>query len=148
MGLLDILGAGKAAGDAVASPIEAVGNVLDKLFTSDDEKAQAAAVLEKLRQHPDELQVELNKIEAAHSSVFVAGWRPAIGWVCAASLAVYYIPRFAVGTGMWVWACFQTTPPALVPLPEMGIADILGLVGSLLGMSWMRTQEKKAGVAR
>lgn len=148
MGLLDILGAGKAAGDAVATPIEAVGNVLDKLFTSDDEKAQAAAVMERLRQHPDELQVELNKIEAAHSSVFVAGWRPAIGWVCAASLAVYYIPRFAVGTGMWVWACFQTTPPALVPLPEMGIADILGLVGSLLGMSWMRTQEKKAGVAR
>lgn len=135
-------------GEGAAKPIEALGNVFDKLFTSDDEKAQAQAVLEKLKQHPDELQVELNKIEAASSSVFVAGWRPAIGWVCAASLAVYYIPRFAVGTGLWVWACFQAQPPSLVPLPEMGVSDILGLVGSLLGMSWMRTAEKKAGVAR
>jgi hypothetical protein len=50
-------------GQAIASPVEAVGNVFDKLFTSDEEKLQAQAVLEKLRQHPGELQVELNKIE-------------------------------------------------------------------------------------
>ncbi|MGE5515310.1 MAG: 3TM-type holin [Bacteroidota bacterium] len=138
-----ILGVG---GDAVAKPIEALGNVFDKLFTSDEERLQAQAVLEKLKQHEDELQVELNKIEAANSSVFVAGWRPAIGWVCAASLAVYYIPRFVVGTAMWCQAAWgqQTLPP----MPEMGIGDILGLVGSLLGMSWLRTAEKKAGVAR
>lgn len=135
-------------GDGIAKPIDALGNVFDKLFTSDAERLQAQAVLEKLKQHEDELQVELNKIEAAHASVFVAGWRPAIGWVCACSLAVYYIPRFAVGTGLWVWACLQSEPPNLVPLPEMGVGDILGLVGSLLGMSWMRTTEKKAGVAR
>lgn len=140
-----ILGVG---GDAVAKPIEALGNMFDKLFTSDEERLQAQAVLEKLKQHEDELQVELNKIEAASSSVFVAGWRPAIGWVCAASLAVYYIPRFMVGTGLWVWACLTAEPPHLVPVPEMGISDILGLVGSLLGMSWLRTSEKKAGVAR
>lgn len=141
--LSTLLGAG---GDTVAKPIEALGNVFDKLFTSDDERLQAQAVLEKLKQHQDELQVELNKIEAASSSVFVAGWRPAIGWVCAASLAVYYIPRFVVGTTLWVQAAWgqQTLPP----MPEMGIGDILGLVGSLLGMSWLRTSEKRAGVAR
>ncbi len=138
-----LLGGG---GDTVAKPIEALGNVFDKLFTSDAERAQAEAVLEKLRQHPDELQVELNKIEAASTSVFVAGWRPAIGWVCAASLAVYYIPRFVVGTSMWCMAAWGV--PELPPMPEMGIGDILGLVGSLLGMSWLRTAEKKAGVAR
>lgn len=143
--LNSILGGG---GEAVARPIEALGNVFDRLFTSDEERLQAQAVLERLKQHEDELQIELNKVEAASASVFVAGWRPAIGWVCAASLAVYYIPRFAVGTGLWVWACLAATPPHLVPLPEMGIGDILGLVGSLLGMSWLRTAEKKAGVAR
>ncbi|HTH15552.1 MAG TPA: 3TM-type holin [Magnetospirillum sp.] len=146
MALLEsILGLG---GDTIAKPIEALGNVFDKLFTSDEERLQAQAVLEKLKQHEDELQMELNKVEAASSSVFVAGWRPAIGWVCAASLAVYYIPRFTVGTGLWVWACLAAIPPHLVPLPEMGIGDILGLVGSMLGMSWLRTEEKKAGVAR
>lgn len=138
-----ILGVG---GDAVAKPIEALGNVFDRLFTSDDERLQAQAVLEKLKQHEGELQVELNKIEAASSSVFVAGWRPAIGWVCAASLAVYYIPRFVVGTSMWCVSAWGQQ--SLPPMPEMGIGDILGLVGSLLGMSWLRTSEKKAGVAR
>lgn len=146
MGLFDFFGAGEAAGKAVAAPLDAIGNTIDKLFTSDEERLQAQAVLEKLRQHPDELQVELNKIEAASSSVFVAGWRPAIGWVCAASLAVYYIPRFVMGTTLWCIAAWGQQ--SLPPLPEMGIGDILGLVGSLLGMSWLRTSEKKAGVAR
>lgn len=141
--LAGILGLG---GDAVAKPIEALGTVFDRLFTSDEEKLQAQAVLEKLKQHPDELQIELNKIEAASSSVFVAGWRPAIGWVCAASLAVYYIPRFVMGTTLWCMAAWGQQ--SLPPLPEMGIGDILGLVGSLLGMSWLRTAEKRAGVAR
>lgn len=141
--LSSLLGAG---GESVAKPVEALGAVFDKLFTSDEERLQAQAVLEKLRQHPDELQVELNKVEAASSSVFVAGWRPAIGWVCAASLAVYYIPRFVVGTAMWCGAAWGQQ--SLPPMPEMGIGDILGLVGSLLGMSWLRTAEKRAGVAR
>lgn len=141
--LASMLGLG---GDVVAKPIEALGAVFDRLFTSDEERLQAQAVLEKLTQHQDELQVELNKIEAASASVFVAGWRPAIGWVCAASLAVYYIPRFVVGTSMWCAAAWGQS--VLPPMPEMGIGDILGLVGSLLGMSWLRTTEKKAGVAR
>lgn len=141
--LASILGLG---GETIAKPIEALGNVFDKLFTSDEERLQAQAVLEKLKQHEDELQVELNKIEAANASVFVAGWRPAIGWVCAASLAVYYIPRFVMGTTLWCLAAWGQQ--SLPPLPEMGIGDILGLVGSLLGMSWLRTAEKKAGVAR
>lgn len=84
--------------------------------------------------------------EPASGSLFVTGWRPAIGWVCAASLAVYYLPRFVLGTVLWFragWA--QGEVP---PMPEMGIGDILGLVGALLGMSWLRTAEKKAGVAR
>jgi hypothetical protein len=91
-------------------------------------------------------QVEVNKIEAAHSSVFVAGWRPAIGWVCAAAMALYYIPMALVGTGLWAWACIQAG--VIVPRPEMGIIEIIGLVTSLLGMGTLRTTEKLNGVAR
>lgn len=148
MGLLSFLAKplGEATGQAAGGIIDALGNALDKVFTSDEERVQAEVVLEKLRQYPDELQVELNKIEAAHSSIFVAGWRPAIGWVCATSLAVYYIPRFVLGTALW---CIQSyTTGALLPMPEMGIADIIGLVLTLLGMSWIRKDEKIAGVAR
>ena len=86
----------------IATPIEAIGNVFDRLFTSDAERAQAEAVLEKLRQHPAELQVELNKIEAAHRSVFVAGWRPAVGWICALAVGWAYL-----GHPLFLWAAIR-----------------------------------------
>ena len=78
-------------GDTIASPITAIGNVFDKLFTSDEERLKAQAVLDKLAQYPAELQVELNKVEAQHRSIFVAGWRPAIGWICCLGLGYAWI---------------------------------------------------------
>jgi hypothetical protein len=136
-------------GSAVATvdkPVEAVGNALDKLFTSDEERAAAAIVLEKLRQQPDILQAEITKVEAAHPSVFVAGWRPAIGWVCVLSLASYYPPRFIIATCLWAHQVIGAG--GWIPPPEVGIADILGLVGTLLGMATLRTVEKRSEVAR
>lgn len=144
MGLLSNLFGG--AGEVAAQPVEAVGNALDKLFTSDDEKAQAAIVMEKLRQQPDILMAELSKIEAGHASVFVAGWRPAIGWVCALSLFCYYPPRFIIAT--WLWANQVLTAGVWIAPPEVGISDIIGLVGTLLGMAALRSWEKGKEVAR
>lgn len=130
----------------VAKPVEAVGNALDQLFTSDDERAAAGAVMEKLRQQPGVLQVELNKIEAAHPSLFIAGWRPALGWVCVMSLALYYPVRII--TGMTLWVMMVIKGGVMLPLPDVGIADVLGLVLAMLGMSGMRSWEKKHEVAR
>lgn len=83
----------KIIGGSIAEPIEALGNVFDKLFTTDKEKMHAQAVLEKLRQQPAILQAEINKIEAAHQSIFIAGWRPAIGWTCAIGLFYSFLIR-------------------------------------------------------
>lgn len=135
-----------SGGDAIAKPVEAVGNALDKLVTSDEERAAADLLLEKLRQQPHILQAEITKVEAAHPSVFVAGWRPAIGWVCVLSLAAYYPPRFIIATVLWTMHIVQTGQ-WMAP-PEVGISDILGLVGTLLGIAGLRTIEKKAEVAR
>jgi hypothetical protein len=74
-----------------AEPIEALGNAVDKVFTSDEERMQAQAVLNKLALQPSILQAELNKIEAQHRSVFVAGWRPAVGWICALGLGFAFL---------------------------------------------------------
>jgi hypothetical protein len=122
----------------IASPIEAIGNVFDKLFTSDAERAQAEAVLEKLRQHPAELQVELNKIEAAHRSVFVAGWRPAVGWICAAGVGWAYLghPLFLWAAALWA--------PAVQP-PDIRIDALFELVLAMLGMAGLRSFEKTTG---
>ena len=81
----------KLVGGAVAEPIDALGSAVDKIFTNDEERKQAQAVLDKIAQKPAIIQAEINKIEAQHRSLFVAGWRPAIGWVCAIGLAFPFI---------------------------------------------------------
>jgi len=136
MGLLSFLSIGKQAGDAVASPIEAVGNAVDKLFTSDDEKLAAEAVMEKLRQNPLILQTEINKLEAQSSRLFVAGWRPAVGWVCVLGMGWHY-----VGHPIITWAC-SVWAPLIVPPTVTGTGDLINLLLALLGMAGIRSFEK------
>lgn len=126
----------KIIGASAKEPIEAIGDVLDKLFTSDEERAQAKVVMEKLRQHPGELQVELNKIEAAHRSVFVAGWRPFIGWVCGVGLAFPFIINPVI---QW-----YTGEPG----PVLPTESLTSLVLALLGLGAYRTYEKGIGKAK
>lgn len=122
----------------IATPIEAIGAVFDKLFTSDAERAQAEAVLEKLRQNPAELQVQLNKIEAAHRSIFVAGWRPAVGWICALAVGWAYL-----GHPLFLWAAALWSP-GLQP-PAIQTDSLFELVLAMLGMAGLRSFEKAAG---
>lgn len=82
--------------------IKAVGDVVDKFVTTDKERLELQIEREKalqdheyrmeqLDQQLDIAQTEVNKAEAANPSVFIAGWRPAIGWVCALALAYQFI---------------------------------------------------------
>lgn len=123
-------------GGAAAQPIEAIGNVVDQLFTSDEEKAQAQMVLEKIRQSPHILQAEINKIEAQHRSVFVAGWRPFIGWICGVGLFFTFIIN-----PLLQWWSGQEGPA--LPLDAMTM-----LVTALLGLGGLRTFEKLNGRAK
>ena len=123
-------------GSAAAAPITAVGNVLDALFTSDDEKLDKQALLTKLAQQPNLAQVELNKVEAQHRSIFVAGWRPAIGWICAMGLGMIFIVNPVLQ-----WASMK-------PGPELPQGIILELVLALLGLGALRTVEKMNGRAK
>ena len=92
-------------------PIEAVGNVLDALFTSDKERLDKKAVLARIAQQPGLVQLEINKIEAAYKTVFVAGWRPFIGWVCGLALFYNFTAR-----DLMVWALALTTADTPPPL--------------------------------
>lgn len=123
-------------GDAVAAPVEAIGNVADKLFTSDEEKLDKQILLERLRQQPHLAQVELNKVEAQHRTIFVAGWRPFIGWVCGFGLAYTFLVNPTI---QWF------TGAAGPVLPQ----DIMmELVVGLLGLGTLRTVEKIKGKAK
>ena len=123
-------------------PIEAVGNMLDQLFTSDKERLDKKAVLARIAQQPALVQSEINKVEAAHKSVFVAGWRPFIGWVC--GLALLY--NFVL-SGIMVWALMLSradTPPP----PVLHIDVLTTILYALLGLGGMRTFEKLQGRAK
>ncbi len=84
-------------------------------------------------------QIELNKAEAASSSLFVAGWRPFIGWVCGGAYAyTFVIQPFLVFTLI----AFGVT---LTPLPHLDWSELSFVLFGLLGLGAMRTYEKKLG---
>jgi hypothetical protein len=114
--------------------------------------AQATAQLtqERLEQLHADLslalgQIEINKVEAANPRLFVSGWRPAIGWTCAVALFCYYVPYTIVATALWAIQVYHTG--SLVPRPDLGVADLLGLCATMLGTATLRTAEKFKGVA-
>lgn len=126
----------KLFGGGIKEPVEAVGNALDKLFTSDDERAQAQAVIERLRQQPHILQAEISKLEAQHRSTFVAGARPYIMYVCGTGLAFVFVINPIL---QWVTG---------EPGPAMQTDALLELVLALVGLGAMRTAEKMTGRAK
>lgn len=81
-------------------------------------------------------QVEINKIEAKHKSVFVSGWRPFIGWVCGAALAYHFILRDFI-----VWF-FDVIGLNVAPLPSIELGQLISILLAMLGMSGYRTYEK------
>lgn len=131
----------KILGGGTVDAVSAVGNVFDQLFTSDQEREQAAAVMEKIRQRPHILQAEINRIEASHRSIFVAGWRPFIGWVCGMGFLWAFLlhPLFE-----WLVVLFdlKVTPPLIMT------DNMMELVLALLGLGALRSVEKLKGRAK
>jgi hypothetical protein len=144
------------AGLLTGGVIETVGKVVDDLVTTDKERMQLALQDKELDQRGDLAQIDVNKAEAQSAHLFVAGWRPAAGWVCVAALALAYIPKSLVLTMLWTWQAIVLVHawsggqpvPVLPTFPDLGITDILGLLGAMLGVGWMRHRETLAGVAR
>ncbi len=87
-------------------------------------------------------QLKINQVEAAHPSVFVAGWRPAIGWVCAIGLGWEFIIRpFAL-------FALAAARVELGELPALDSGELYTLVTGMLGIAAARTYEKANSVAR
>jgi len=115
-----------------------VTGLLDKFIEDKDQRnALAHEIATMSERHAQELaqgQLEVNKVEAAHKSLFVAGWRPAIGWIC--GLALMYSTILAPILGIWF-----TVPPVDSSLLTTVLMGMLGLGG-------LRTIEKAKGVQR
>jgi len=130
--------------DPLTALLDVGSKVIDRVWP-DPEKA-AAAKLELFRlQQSGELamiagQMEINKVEAANPSVFVSGWRPAIGWICGAGFGV----QFVIGP-LAEWGSALYGHP--VKFPQMDTGTMMPLLLGMLGLGGMRTAEKIQGVA-
>lgn len=129
----------------VGGLIEAGLKILDKVIP--DPQAKAAAQLELIRLQQEgefkelevglalsKAQTDINEVEAANANIFVSGWRPAIGWVCAFALAAQYIGLPALA---WASTAFGIPPP-----PNLDLSDLLVLLTGMLGLGALRTTEK------
>jgi len=138
----------------IGSIIEGVGKVADSLITTDKERLQMDLENRKLDleekkidQATDLAQVEINKIEAGSSSLFVSGWRPAVGWVGVLGLAYQFLGYPLM---QWLWSFLQGVdiiPKGLQPPPDLQTDQLMVLLSGLLGFGGMRSFEKSKGVA-
>jgi hypothetical protein len=77
------------------------------------------------------VQSEINKMEAQHRSIFVAGWRPFIGWICGIALAYNFIIRDLIA-----WVSPDVMPPAIQ------MDQLITILLGMLGLGGLRTFEK------
>ena len=95
--------------------------------------------------HAQELakgQLEINKAEAAHKSLFVAGWRPFVGWTCGVALAWHFVGQPLAVFGIAVAGV--DTPD----LPVFEMESLLTVLLGMLGLGGLRTFEKTKSIAR
>jgi hypothetical protein len=122
-----------------------VAGLLDKFIEDKDTKnALAHEISTMAERHAQELakgQLEVNKVEAASKSMFVAGWRPAVGWVCVLGMASNYIliPFSNFGLAL---------AESDVVRPLMDTSTMMPVLMGMLGLGVMRSVEKVQGVSR
>ena len=131
--------------DPISAVLDIGGKLIDRLWPDPSQAAAAKLELVKLQQSGELAQIagqlEINKVEAASSNVFVSGWRPFAGWVCGSALAYSYIvyPLLVWGCAIWV--------PTITP-PKLGNDGMLyELLFAMLGLGGLRSFEKFKGVA-
>lgn len=136
---------------AIAALVPFLGNVLDRLFPDPATAAEAKIKVMEMAQRGELAQldadlkmatgqIEVNRVEAAHQSLFVAGWRPAIGWVCGAAFAF----KFVVGPSAVVVMAMLGQP---IDLPEFDFTEMSTILLGMLGLGGLRTVEKIKKVA-
>lgn len=122
-----------------------IGTVLDRVIPDKNGAEKAKQEIEKtLVENANQLnlaQAEINKVEASHRSVFVAGWRPMIGWSCAIGI-------FWLFVGHPIVVYFDALDGVVSPIPTIDHDILLELTFAMLGMAGLRSWEKLKGLTK
>ncbi len=133
------LGVAISALGLLKDAVPALGNIASKFL---DGKATAEELAAEAAKHKLDAetqlalaQIQLNTVEASHSSLFVSGWRPFIGWCCGIALAFNFLIVPLLGA-------------AGVNIIPLDTSVMMPVLLGLLGIGGMRTVEKIKGKAR
>ena len=121
--------------------IKPVSKILDKFVADKDLKAKLKHELDTEIHKANMAQIDVNKAEAAHKSLFVAGWRPFVGWICACALAYHFILQPILVFAISVYGVSVT-------LPDFDMNSLMTVLLGMLGLGGLRTFEKVQKVSR
>lgn len=126
----------------ISSLVGPVTGILDKFVEDKDAKAAMAHEIATLAHTAAMAQVEVNKAEAQHRSIFVAGWRPFIGWVCGIALAYHFVLQPLI---VFAAAFLSYELPTL---PQFDMGSLMTVLMGMLGLGGLRTFEKSKGLTK
>ena len=121
----------KIPAGVVRNVVDDIGDILDRLFPAPEERAKVALARHEIARLPALKQIDL----AGQPSLFVAGWRPMIGWVCALALTWAFLVQ---PVALWVVTTFGLG----FAVPVIATDHLLETVLAMLGIAGLRTFEK------
>lgn len=129
-----------------------VFDIINKLIPDKEKQAEAQIAMLKLQQDSQfkeidaalqtaQMQTDVNKVEAASTSVFVAGWRPFIGWICGIGFATQYV---IYPLAYWIGELYGK----MLTMPQLPTEMMVTMLFGMLGISVTHTYEKVKGVVK
>lgn len=132
--------------DLLGKLVGPVSNILDKVVEDKDQKAQLAHEIATMAErHAQELakgQIEINKAEAQSRNMFVAGWRPFVGWTCGLALFWHFL---GLPVTLFITGWFNLQHP---PLPQFDMDSLMTVLLGMLGLGGLRSFEKVKGLTK
>jgi len=140
MGLFSGLAKGAVQG-VLGTVGDTVKGIMQTITDAKEKKIEADIAFAKLEMLVPQMQMQINLKEAENPSLFVSGWRPAVGWTCTAGLAYQYLLAPLANGGLSIAGLTAT-------FPTLDLSTLLPLLLGMLGLGGIRTVEKLGNVAR
>jgi hypothetical protein len=121
--------------------LKTVGTVIDDLHFSGEEKEKLKLQMKEIDAKLKEKQLDINKVEAGHRSIFVSGWRPFLGWI--SGLSIGYVYLFQPLLDM-ILQMFSVEVDWVV----LDLGQLMPLILGMLGLGGLRSFEKAKGLTK
>ena len=121
--------------------VKAVAGVIDELHTSEEEKEQLKLRYAEVESKLKEKQLDINKVEAGHRSIFVSGWRPFLGWVSGLSIGYVYLFQPLLDMILQMFG-------VKVDWVVLDLGQLMPLILGMLGLGGLRSFEKAKGLTK